>query len=325
MQPRSKQHDRDCPVHVFQVIFSGDTKQHDCLWHESVVQVFEEAGRILDDKLGGDSDNGARDSTIRTNRKTPRVQFTLVAPPSASARSKVEEVRDICSIIHAGRRDQEHVCFSLTVDCQIATAPSTPLEAKSMEAKQTISLKDLLYGTSNARGSTSISWKSKILLALNVETSFLQLLHTPWSSPRLCTETISFLQSSTSVPDIGKPFLSQHFDQSPPGQHSPDTGPTRHEPILELGIMLLEIWHETTLEQKFSLVSDPTYYEKQSRAMEWYDEAHGALPDNYLKAVFHCIAGVKNVDSGRLEWDNMKLWETFCECVVEPLFKISKI
>ncbi|KAL9615829.1 MAG: hypothetical protein Q9160_009227 [Pyrenula sp. 1 TL-2023] len=325
VQLHAKHHDKDLPSHVFQIVFLGDISEHNYMWHESMVQVYETSDVLPDDNTSKESDNNPRKSSIPTNTNNSKVKFSLPTPPLNAGKNKEIEVKDICSTIRAGKRDQEHVMFSLTIHCQIAKAPSIALVSRPMEVKETVFLKDLLCDTSNTRGAKTLSWAPKILLALNVATSFLQLLRTPWSLPRLSTETISFLQSSNSNPDVGKPLLSQHFNQSSLSQHLPDTGPQRHEAVLEVGIMLLEIWDQTPLEQKFSLAFKPSYNQKQALAMEWYDEAQGSLPVNYLKAVFHCIAGVKNVDCGQLEWDNMKLWEAFCECVIEPLSKISKI
>ena len=90
--------------------------------------------------------------------------------------------------------------------------------------------------------------------------------------------------------------------------------------------MLLEIWHETTLEERFSLPAQPM--DRHSRlawALEWLDDANNPLPDLYHKAVSHCVTGVMDGGSRLPEWDDMKLWKGVCEGVIEPLSKIPKI
>lgn len=75
--------------------------------------------------------------------------------------------------------------------------------------------------------------------------------------------------------------------------------------LLELGILLLEIWHKTTLEARFGLEHAPTaYYDRMARGLEWLDDVDEPLPDLYDKAVAHCLR--VNVSGGTrlLHWDD---------------------
>ena len=121
------------------------------------------------------------------------------------------------------------------------------------------------------------------------------------------------------------PCLSLHLSPSSSGQGAQNVESSIYGDLLEIGILLLEIWHEKTLEQHFALNQAPKDCVRQMLAFEWYEEARNALPECYLKAAFYCIADVKNIVPGHVHWDNMRLWETICENVIEPLLTLSKI
>lgn len=317
-QPQQVQRNTDRPDHIFRLVFSGDIMRQNCLWHESAVHIF--------DTPSDGTGNDLCTPPIIAHRQTPKGRVTIHTPPPTPRANKVQEIRDICSAIENAGGEQEHILFALTTNCKVAKAFSPRIDAEPKELKQIVHLKDLFArSTNNTRWGSSLSWKSKITLALTVASNFLQLLRTPWSAPKLSAEKISFLQDRSSEVDVNRPFLSQSFVPSLTSHDLSGTSFLLYEAVLELGIMLLEIWYEKTLRESFALAYEPSLRQRQALALEWYDEASVALPDHYLKAVFFCIAGVKNVDSGRLEWDNMKLWETVCECVIEPLSKISKI
>lgn len=65
--------------------------------------------------------------------------------------------------------------------------------------------------------------------------------------------------------------------------------------MLKLGTLLLEIWHKTTLERRFSLREAPHAYDggttKIVTAADWLDDVDELLPDLYNNAVAHCLRG----------------------------------
>ena len=95
--------------------------------------------------------------------------------------------------------------------------------------------------------------------------------------------------------------------------------------LLELGILLLEIWHKTTLEARFGLEKAPTaYYDRMARAVEWLDDVDEPLPDLYDKAVAHCLRVNISGDTRYLDWEATKLWSVICGDIIAPLAKICK-
>ena len=64
----------------------------------------------------------------------------------------------------------------------------------------------------------------------------------------------------------------------------------------------------------------------ETRAMpsEWLEDGPRTLPGLYQQAVHHCLAGAMNSTPVPKGWDDMQLWETMCESVIEPLSKLAK-
>lgn len=106
---------------------------------------------------------------------------------------------------------------------------------------------------------------------------------------------------------------------------SPDL-PLR-EALVELGILLLEIWHETTLDKAYppDAATKRSFLERRGCAFAWLEEDRDVPVEKYYQAVFHCISGsVMNVVSGVPTWDDMRFWESMCESVIVPLHSFSK-
>ncbi|KIW78156.1 hypothetical protein Z517_07989 [Fonsecaea pedrosoi CBS 271.37] len=92
-----------------------------------------------------------------------------------------------------------------------------------------------------------------MLLALTLAISLLQLHDTPWLHESWSKEGIQFMKTpgakgegvSALDVDFTKPLISREF-------FSPSHDSAKHlrpkEALLELGIMLLELWHEKTIE-----------------------------------------------------------------------------
>ncbi|KIX00630.1 uncharacterized protein Z518_09695 [Rhinocladiella mackenziei CBS 650.93] len=307
-RPRNEQ----LPVYVFQLLLSGQAPQQENFWHESTVQAFHVADEDARQPLRSDGPQATK----------PRV--TIIAPAPELPQRSMKDIKDICSAIEEARKNQEHIIFALTKDCRMATGPTRMAGFKSSKARDGIRLKDLLQNHSQSTRK-ALSWRIKTSLALNVASNFLQLLRTPWALPRLSSDTVSFLQNPNQEADIRKPFLSLSFEQSTAGPAVSNTAFRVKEALLNLGVMLLEIWHEKTLEDHFPLSSGSMrVYELQVHALEWLESDPHALPNSYHQAVFHCVAGAMNCVPCPKDWDDMRLWETVFQCVIEPLYKISK-
>jgi hypothetical protein len=304
---------RHPPVFDFRLIFSGDAAQAKTLWHESTVQVLDEDEGLTE----------AVDTTLPSH-PTPIRFITPVQRPRLSP--AVGAITDICSAIGLAECSKKHIVFVLAEGQPMAMLHPPGKAFVPCELTKTITLKDLLSPNSNhPRYGPLLAWKFRMMLALNLASSLLQLLQTRWLQSAWSKEVIYFpLQHNTQHVDVSRPFVPHSFDPAlktlPPGP-----GAEPKEALLELGIMLLEIWHEITLESRFSLTEPPaSHYLRLSLALEWLDDAANPLPDLYDKAVNHCVRRFIGGDSRLSKWDDMKLWKGICEDVIEPLSKNCK-
>jgi hypothetical protein len=307
-----KRKDRGLPVFDFRVIFAGEAAQTKTLWHESTVRVFEE--------------DESFDRGPNINMPSKPTQVTVIAPVQQSRpQIAVGAINDICSAIGLAECGKKHIVFVLTEYQRMAMLHPPGKTFVPCKLSKTITLKDLLSRSPDPRRGPLLAWKFRMMLALNLASNLLQLLQTRWLQSAWSKEAVHFiLQPLTQQADISQPFVSHSFNPgikiSQPGREAEPK-----EALLELGIMLLEIWHETTLESRFPL-TDPLvgHYMRLSLALEWLDDIANPLPDLYDKAVNHCVRRFIGGDSRLSKWDDMKLWKGICEDVIEPLSKNCK-
>jgi hypothetical protein len=302
------------PMQAFELILAGSILQRHEFWHESMVEIFED----LDE--AGSEDPQA--NSVRTNASRVSINVPLQAPVVSS-----QVIKDICSTIEDAKTNQHHAAFTLTKDGQIAEITDPRKKFVSFQARCAISLEEFLSSTSQDPGrSSKILWKDKLALALNIASSFLQLLQTPWSSPRLSACSVVFLEAANKMPDACKPLLSVSFDPAAPAQQPARDLAALKSALIDLGVVLLEIWHETTLESKFSLTPQSlTSIQRRMYALEWLENEPRSLPDLYQGPVCHCLTGALNSASAPRDCNDLKLWESMCENVITPLSKLAGI
>lgn len=204
-------------------------------------------------------------------------QVMLIIPENTSKKSNVTFVDDICAAIEAARCDNERVEF----------------------------VRDAL-----------LPLKLRMLLALRLASNLLQLLQTQWLRNAWSKDNIYFLlrpiadatggsQDQLYI-DFSRPFVSLVFDGND-GSAAPQKNVEPKIALLELGILLLEIWHERTLETKFSLKEAPSgYYERLLLASRWLDETDDPLLTLYDKATSHCIRGMIGGETRLRTWEDIK-------------------
>jgi hypothetical protein len=191
---------------------------------------------------------------------------------------------------------------------------------------EVITLKALLSTETSGHGPI-LPWKFRMLLGLTLASNLLQLIQTQWLERAWSKEVVYFMLKPTgsagqgrSQVDLERPFVCLSFD----GRMQNIENRSSIEPkvaLLELGILLLEVWHEITLKTRFACNEAPNgYYQRLALATEWLDDTDNPLPDLYDKAVFSCIH--RSVGDSRLpDWDDMKFWSAVCGDVIEPLSK----
>ncbi|KAK3954871.1 hypothetical protein QBC32DRAFT_334839, partial [Pseudoneurospora amorphoporcata] len=208
----------------------------------------------------------------------------------------------------------------------IMTADGSGLPTSAPSAKR--SLKELFPIHSGERRGDIIPLNFRMLLALRLASNLLQLLQTHWVPNGWSHEKVFFPvttaahQRSNLDIDPGRPFISTPFAKYIT-QLQPQPTLEAREALLELGILLLEIWYEETLEAHFSIEKRPTdYYECQSLAEKWLDdEKSDEMLYLYNKAANYCIRNMIGSKWQHAGWEDKELWNAVCGTIIEPLYK----
>lgn len=98
--------------------------------------------------------------------------------------------------------------------------------------------------------------------------------------------------NGASPVDFDRPFASVTFEDGN-AKTVPQQNVDPKVVLLELGILLLEIWHEKTLETQFSLRETPVkYHDRLALALQLLDDISDPLLDLYARAVSDCMTGI---------------------------------
>lgn len=166
--------------------------------------------------------------------------------------------------------------------------------------------------------------KQQTILALDIAASVLQLRQTHWSLFPWTNRRIRFLLSKQG--EFWGPFVEELIDKrtgKTPLNPAPK-GPDPKEVLLELAVLLLEIWHHKPIEMwaaKEDVKITDTPEARRIAAIQWLERTSDRLPPHHLTAIEQCLAFC----SGRLRfWDNEDFQKLYCEKVVKPLQESCK-
>lgn len=311
------------PMLVFHLIFATSPVQGKYLSYEIPVQVYE-------------GEPGLDRSEIRAvnRRATTSTQVTLVEPePIGATPPNFSSVSNICGALESAQGKRQKASFVLTKgqSMRITLSDEMPL-LPCAKANKKISFEELLSQAMNSRYNTPL--KFRMLLALRLASNLLQLLQTQWLQNAWSKSAIYFplrpemrprQDSVLSLVDLDRPFVSQTFDS----KESAQPACVRTEPkvaLLELGILLLEIWHQQTFEARFAPEAFPAgYYTRLAMAIEWLDDMADPMPEQYDKAVSLCVRGVIGGESHFADWEDTSFWAAICADIIEPLLKNCKL
>jgi hypothetical protein len=197
---------------------------------------------------------------------------------------KKKELRNMCFSIGEAERLQTRLELFLLPHPKIhyaLTALDVPVRTT---AKETISLERLIFKASAAQErSHKLPLKARLHLALILASNTLQLSSTPWLKHTWSKKNVCFLAKAAPTDytpaaiDLTKPLLCEEFSETPTdpnGNTKPNPGARRM--LLELGIILLELWNETTLELHYTntthVVRDD-YFTRLSLAQRWLEDS----------------------------------------------------
>lgn len=336
------------PCICFKVIFASELPAgREIIWCESEVEIVED---------------GVEEYQLLTSRlpqgiNEQRVTFSFPMEPS-SAKPATTEVQDICLSIAKAKREQRplrlylHNEQRLHCDHTACSGSSPGAVSVSQSLVQTVSLKALLSTSSATQDrSGKMPLKPRLLLASVLASTLLQLSATPWFGKLWSKDTIYFIvPASTSqlysgqgtsmsadcpegVPnpspnpaeiDLTRPLISETFENKGSRLDShPALNP--RTVMLELGIMLLELMHETTFEAQCpALPSNDDYYVRFSIADRWLKASEGSLIPLYFEVAARCIRFLFDGIPVSPTWEDEALSKWIVKGVIEPLHTLCR-
>lgn len=313
--------DPDDPLSRFDLSFYIGNQDSDMLFYEAAVQVLN----------GWNTDADEHNNNLPpVNPTNTAVTFCVTAAPPPISKLQVTTIRSICTTINSSSSLTPRLSLALIGNWRLGTllgdniGLTTHSLVRANQAEH-ISLRNILRAPS-----TTLPIKPRMQLSLRIASSLLQLQHTQWLAQDWSKDTVFFnrLQPLSTTPqtqvvDLNRPFIARSFDIS--DKQQVDNHPSNPKAtLLELGILLLEIWHGTTLEDRLKASSPApnTYYNRMVRALEWRDDEE--MLGFYGQAVSYCLTGLHGFAVADLGWDKAKLWASIYCNIIEPLSKLCK-
>ncbi|KAI8635262.1 hypothetical protein F5Y19DRAFT_5551 [Xylariaceae sp. FL1651] len=272
--------------------------------------IFDLEGHLQEAYVKADPDN--RNVNKEAESVGRHVSFQdLNIPQDKSSRKAL----GICDLVGLNKTNSYVLSLSLTGETlnliQEQTKPQRRLLAPT-------SLEEVLKeGAANEI--LQITPRQRTLLALDVASSIIQLQQTSWSDPPFSSKVVKLLLrdscKSTVAPSVL--FIEQVTEPSRSDCPHPDPKAT----LLELAVLLLEVWHHKTLEiwaANTALDATDTPEKRHMAAIRWLQSTSHLIPSHHLKAIEQCLG----LCSGRLrDWDDSEFLKVYCENIIRPLQK----
>ena len=121
----------------------------------------------------------------------------------------------------------------------------------------------------------------------------------------------------------GSPFLQRHFPARPTIVEQ--SLPSAKRPLLELGIILLEVWNRQTFAEYASSVGknmDEGYGLRYETAKQWLEDSEQQLLPSYSSVLLRCIECNIANSSLNYEWRDEMLRHSICEDLLRPLHEL---
>jgi hypothetical protein len=309
-EPKPKQATNDARASCFKVVFVGGMTQPTDFWHETLFHIEAEDPQTTGTPLPPQG---------------PRVQFSTSQRQPTNSRLNVP---DICAAIMGATCRAHYPIFYLAGTRNMAMTLHTQASATTQSSQSpSTTLQKIFQDRHNQNSPSSpLPWKWRMVLALKIASSFLQFIRTPWVQPSWSARNIHIPSTAGSHElDLRRPFLSADFSRN--SSQPVNRQSQVKEDLLELGILLLEIWHENNLETQFAqqLSTSNVSFMTHACALQWLHDLQNPLPDLYFRAANHCVSGLVTPDLRASEWDHPDLWKSVCENIIDPLSKVAQI
>ncbi|KAI4259577.1 MAG: hypothetical protein L6R42_004505 [Xanthoria sp. 1 TBL-2021] len=226
------------------------------------------------------------------------------------------QIEDMCRAILDIR---PHILL-VSADSRVfrADSQSTTVLAGAEKSHDTVRLERVLLQHPN------FSPVDKFGFGLSIASSLLQLNLTPWICKCWTKDDILLRRerSADSGYDMAHPLIRGSFEELTTCQRSEDNPEVA---LVELGILLVEIWTEKTLEHWVEntgrAISDLSNLPlRRGLLYEWWSELKKKAPPSYCQVVQICFFPNEFGDVN-MSWDDVQFKALYYTNIVEPLSK----
>ena len=339
VKPRSVRKD---PI-VFQIFISADQDQADVRteaekWHSVSVMLQQDA---WDDEpslqtqappniLAARSHNGRRGLAPHMHTipevKIKSASFSTMQNPSTSVSQPITDMRLAVQQCSLNRQSSSLRLSTGFLHMPNFRSPPSPgwvqQQVFAIERHRVTDLGKFL-GKTSQNEDHQMGFLERIELAFSIAISLLSFHSTHWLEKPWTEESIHFFlkRQSDSRIDTMRPVIMRIVPIAA-GTAVALTTPNLSEPksaLIELGILLLELWHHRTLEdwapQTNSTYKD-TPEDRRIAATRWLEMTSNGLTTTYTSAVEGCLAFC----AGRIRsWQEDDFRRQICEDIIKPL------
>ncbi|KAL8676088.1 MAG: hypothetical protein Q9186_007356, partial [Xanthomendoza sp. 1 TL-2023] len=290
-------------------------------WHCAHVEALEE------EQIRSKTEKGSQSQS----EKVPTVKFDLIeldTPPKA-------EVQDLCAVLVEASNTNKLLKLYLTEHGKLSYHHAIHADMQSGTPSLPASTLTLDYIIRKAHESrefaTTWSWKQRISLAYRLASSLLQFHSTPWlggywkkQSICFCYQNVADTPTSSNETwhfDADSPFIIHDFESCPVPLSTQQ--PSVKASLLDIGILLLEIWHLTPFEvyaAQEGLQLDNTFGARYEIASRWLNDTADNILPFYADPVCRCIEGTFASKATTLQWTDPQFQVSICEGLVKPLW-----
>ncbi|KAK4203611.1 hypothetical protein QBC40DRAFT_316372 [Triangularia verruculosa] len=234
------------------------------------------------------------------------------------------EVTELCLKAREAWQGRQHLTLDLAVG--VLSVPTTSTTSPNMRTHsphlpKPVMLESLLSESSEKKRALLVP-KQQTVLALDIASSILQFRQTRWLSSPWSSRTIRLVElvNQNTKRSFLVPFIEELLEPDDPMQ---EIDPC--DALVELAILLLEIWHNETFEAWATRTSTDlsTLDYRRLAASKWLKspETESNVPLHYLKAIEQCLT----LWIGRSQsWDDNEFWRYYCENIILPLVESCK-
>ncbi|KAH6641213.1 hypothetical protein F5144DRAFT_506286 [Chaetomium tenue] len=246
----------------------------------------------------------------------PTVRFKLIATKPTISQPGTE-IRDLCQITRGAVQKGSHLGLQVVVGKRRLSLFHVDSAIIAMQRPSIPESLDQILARGLQDETVRLTPKQQTILALNVASSVLQFRQTNWLTAPWSSKSIKLVPASTGA------FVEAELQ--PPGLQPPAlSDPDPLSALLEVAILLLEIWNHKPLEAWAASANREimTPDHRKIAATVWLQETtHRILPD-YLDAIEKCLA----ICAGRKwGWDDGEFQKRYCENVIKPLADSCKV